>query len=139
MIWEEFDYQLIYSIICFGWRAKPVVEIFGAVCSNLELSWVKVSHGPEFPSNFKLFLISFFFFTLQSPPGERRRKKNMSTAPTSIFHNPHTEEKENMSHITIQLHLPSKAKKYWGCPKISTAQRLERFILWEGWRTGERE
>lgn len=31
-----------------------------------------------------------------------------------------------MYHITTQLYLPSKAKKYWGCPKISTVQWGER-------------
>ncbi len=25
LAWEEFDYQLIYSIICFRWRVKPVL------------------------------------------------------------------------------------------------------------------
>lgn len=35
--------------------------------------------------------------------------------------------------------MPSKAKKYWGCPKISTVQRSERFVLWEGRHVGQKE
>lgn len=49
------------------------------------------------------------------------------------------EERENTFRITTQLYLPSKAKKYWGCPKISTVQRPARFVPWEGRQAGERE
>lgn len=43
-----------------------------------------------------------------------------------------------MSHITTQLYLPSKAKKYWGCPKISTIQHRGIHPAGEAAGSGER-
>lgn len=46
-----------------------------------------------------------------------------------MFFNPSSEAcrgEEDMSRITTQLYLPSGAKKYWGCPKISAVQHRGR-------------